>query len=652
MTLPALRHPDAEIRRQCIASLSGTDVDHERDALLALLDDPDWRVRREVALAIARASDVRGSVVPLVESVERGDVARRNAAMEALRQIGRSVAPVLLARLTVVEANARRFLVELLADVGDESAVGPLEQLLSGDDANVAHAAAESLARISAPSAERALVRALDNPEAVVRLAVLQAFAARRRALQWSLVEPLISDPICRRAALLAAALCAESAALDAILRALIAGGPLVSAAVLALAQRLDSGIDADARDKMLAVGAPSVLIDVADHGTSPDARRAALKCLRTTPVPEAIAVVLASVDLPETASVAEGVVDAFGPEAVDVALRCAPALGRAGVVALLRWSDGRVPDNSANALVAIAERWLDGGVRSIALWETVASRGDRASAERLVARICSRAATLDSQEIASSIERVVQRFPEVAAGLASVPVQSTLGVVIATSMARAGLAVDELALRDALGSQDARLRAGALRALSIVDPRRTLDALAFALADEDPTVQTAAAEVLGQRGDGREMLVASLGASDPRVRRAAVWAVARWSDGISRVRPLLDDPEPAVVLGTMEALGDSLRTSDLERLCSHADADVVTQALASLRHSDPSRAATMAERLLSHAIWSVRLEAVRALVGAGPAARERLERARNAERDELVVEAIDAALSHNEGGR
>jgi HEAT repeat protein len=650
--LAALRHPDAEIRRQFIAGLTGVDVDNARTALLALLDDPDWRVRREVAIAIARAADVRAAVVPLVESVEHGDVPRRNAAMEALRQIGRSVAPVLLSRLSIADAGARRFLVELLADVGDESAVEPLEKLLSDEDANVAHAAAESLARIAAPSAERALVRALDNPEAVVRLAVLQAFAARRRALRWALVEPLVADPICRRAALLAAALCEEPAAFDAILRALVAGGPLVSAAVIALAQRIDARIDVEPGAKMRAAGAPAILVELADHAANPEARRAALRCLRVTPVPDAIAVVLVAIDQPETASVAEGVLEAFGADAVNVALRCAPALGRAGVVSLLRWSDGRAADDAAGALVALAESGLDGGARSIALWETVASRGDERAVERLVQRICTRAASIDSQEVASSIERIVERFPAIAVGLSSVPVQSELGVVIAASLARGGLAVDELALRDALGSQVPRLRAGALRALSIVDPARTLDALAFALADEDPVVQASAADVLGARGDGRDLLVASLGASDPRVRRAAVSAIARWSDGASRVRPLLDDPDAAVVLATMEALGSSLGSSELEQLCAHTDADVVTQALASLRLVDAGLAAEAAERLLSHGSWSVRLEAVRALVGSGASARARLERARSAERDELVAEAIDAALLLSEAER
>jgi HEAT repeat protein len=646
MSLVALRHPDAELRRQCIAELDPATIDRERSALLALLDDPDWRVRREVALAIARAGDTSASVAPLVDSVERGDVARRNAAMEALRHIGATVAPTLLARLKLVGPTARRFLVELLADVGDVNAVPALEELLAGDDANVAHAAAESLARIDAPAAQSALVRALDNPEAVVRLAVLQAFSARRRPLQWALLEPLTRDVICRRAALLAAAYAPEPAAFDAITRALAAGGPLSTSACIALAHRVDAALDRAVAERLRDGAIVRVLSDIAERSSSVDARRAALRCLCTAHVPESIGVVLASIDAPETTSAAEAALEAFGPDALATAVRSVASLGQVGSLALLRWARAHGASDFAASFVALAERWLDGGVRSVVLWDTIASLGDERACERLASRIVARAPSLDAHEVASCLEQLVSRFASTADILRNIPTISTLGVMVAAAIARAGLPVDEPALYEALSSADAPIRSGALRALAEADPRAMSEAVAFALADEDPSVQTVAAELLGRRGEGRELLVASLAASDPRVRRAATVAVARWSDGAARVRPLLDDPEPSVVLGVMEALDQRITADELVALTGHADSDVAAQALATLRAKDPTRAAQIAPELLSHGVWSVRLEAVRALVDAGAVGRERLAQARSAERDELVVEAIDAALS------
>lgn len=645
----ALRHPDAEVRRQSIASLDPASIERERGALLALLDDPDWRVRREVALAIARAVDTAASVAPLIDSVERGDVARRNAAMEALRQIGPSVAPTLLVRLNLVGPTARRFLVELLADVGDASAVPALEALLNGDDANVAHAAAESLARVDAPSAQAALVRALDNPEAVVRLAVLQAFAARKRPLAWALLEPLTHDVICRRAALLAASFAPETAALDAIVHAVAKGGPLASSAVIALARRIDNKHEPDVAQRIAEPGAVSVLIEIASRASSVDARRAALECLSLTRAPQAVAVVLQSIGAPETASVAESALEAFSQDALAPAIALADTLGLGASLALLRWARTLDASGVSASLVALAERWLDGGARSVSLWDTIATVGDEAACLRMAERLVARASSVDSHEVSAAIERAVERFVSVGEALRALPVVSPLGVVIAAALARAGRPVDDHALREALSSGDPTLRSGALRALAEVDPRAVSDAIAFALADEDPMVQTVAAELLGRRGEGRELLVASLSASDPRVRRAAIAAVVRWADGPARVRVMLEDPEPSVVLGAIESLGANITGDELERLTRHEDADVVAQALASLRTIDSNRAARLADALLAHAVWSVRLEAVRALVDSGIAGRERLERARSNERDELVVEAIDAAL--NAGG-
>ncbi|MFO0556802.1 MAG: HEAT repeat domain-containing protein [Polyangiales bacterium] len=651
MTLAALRHPDAEVRRQSIAALDPAAIDRERASLLALLDDPDWRVRREVALAIARAHDASALIGPLVDSVERGDVARRNAAMEALRHIGPSVAPTLLARLNLVGPTARRFLVELLADVGDAGAVAALEQLLSGDDANVAHAAAESLARIDAPSAQAALTRALDNPEAVVRLAVLQAFAARRRPLQWALLEPLTRDLICRRAALLAAAYTPEPEAFDAILRALSQGGPLASSAVIALGHRVELVSQSDLSQRLSERSIADVLVDIAERATSVDARRAALQCIAIARRPESIAVVLASIDSPETMSAGEAALEAFDAQALPVAVRCVDSLGQVAALAMLRWARAHDAKGHDDALVRLAERWLDGGARSVVLWDTIASLGDQDAVRRLAERVVARAATLDPHEVGAAITASIARFADVAPVYRRVAPVSAIGVLVAAALAKAHLPVDEPALYEALSSGDATIRSGALRALAELDPRAMSEAVAFALADEDPSVQTVAAELLGRRGEGRELLVASLSASDPRVRRAAAAAVARWSDGAPRVRTLLDDPEPSVVLAALEALGDRISSDELVALTRHDDADVVAQALATLRAIDASRASTVAAELLSHAVWSVRLEAVRALVNAGAVGRERLAQARSSERDELVVEAIDAALGAGGAG-
>jgi HEAT repeat protein len=646
MSIPGLRHPDAEVRRQHVAALGGPDVDRQRTALLELLDDPDWRVRREAAQAIARGDRASIVIDPLLDGVERGDVARRNAAMEALRSIGPSVGPGVLERLRRTQGAARRFFVEVLADVGDPSAVSDLERLLDADDPNVTHAAAEALARIAGPDAEAALLRAADSPEAVVRLAVLQAFTGRQRSIPWERLRALLDDSICRRTALIAAGFAPASAARDELLRALRGGGPHASAAALGLSSRIALGRDGALRDVLRAESAaPEVLAGLAVRGSA-EVRAAALRCLGLLGARSTIGQVLRAIDDPETAKEAESALEAFGQDAVAVAVERGPELGRGGVLALLRWVPRFDCGEYAAALVALAEPLLDGGGRSVVLWNTVAAWGDRAAVRRLFERIVSRAAALDPQDVSHAIDAGLERFPDLAPTLSILGPHTPVGVVAATALARVGVLVDESALRDALSSPSAAVRAGALRALDAAGSEACEAALLAGLSDEDPAVQSAAASLLGARGSGREVLLGALGSADPRVRRSAIAAVARWPDGLDRVSPSLEDPDPSVVLSAMAALSGRLSPTELESLCFHGDFDVASEALSRLRTKDAARAAALAERLLDHPSWAVRIEAVRALSSRGTESEPRLLAARAVERDELVFEAIERALA------
>jgi HEAT repeat protein len=645
MIASPLRHPDAEVRRQCLAILAPKQIDSMLTDLLSLLDDPDWRVRREVALALGRAHNVSAAVAPLLVAVEQGDVARRNAAMEAIRQIGSSVSPVILQRIFVVDASACRFLVELLGDVGTLDAVGPLEQLLFGDDANIAHAAAESLARIEATGAEAALVRALQSQEAVVRLAVLQAFASRKRPLDWTQLEPLLRDPLCRRAALLAAAWSEHPDAVQACVAVLEAGGPVASAAALSLSNRAgrsDGPTRAALRESRRA---REVLEGLAQHASGSDAKRAALHCLGLIANPASVEVILKALEAPETAGPAETALNLLDSDALPSALAFASSCANSSIGCMLRWAWTLHQPAHNQQLAAIAERWIDDGGRGAVAWNIIASMGDSAAIGRAVERICSRAGVIEAAEISAALLVMLERCPEVESVLAAHAAATPFGLIVLNALARAGRSVDVAILQEALTLSDASLRAAALTAIAAISSVGD-DVLRLALGDEDPVVQMAAATGLASRGTGRDVLVASLNAAEPRVRQVAVRAVASWPQGKSLALSLLHDPEASVVLAALDALGSSTGVESLVTLLGHSDGDVVSEALARLRLLDQPRAISVAETLLDHPAWTVRLEAVRALIHGGSEMRARLAVARTHENDELVAEAIDQLLA------
>ncbi|MDP3276535.1 MAG: HEAT repeat domain-containing protein [Deltaproteobacteria bacterium] len=651
MKLAALNHPNAEVRRQMVVSLGDDAVATHLPELLALLGDADWRVRREVSKTIARAADVESVVAPLLAAVEAGDVALRNAAMEAIRYIGVRSADAVLDRLRRCEGSARRFLVELLADVGGEQAVTALGNLLREDDANVAHAAAEALARIEHPSALQSLLGGLDGEDPVVRLAVLQAVNARGLVLPWLRLKPLVANSILRRTAVLSAAYCVEPEALALLVQLLASGDPASAAAATSVGHWLQG------ENRVLAVtalrAAPqclTILEQIAEGAISVEARRGALRCIAALGAPTSVVSLLIAMNQPETSALAESLIGGASGVWREELGGVVAQLGERATEALVQWAmRGSALGENADAdraLVSLAQRQLDQGTTRGTFLELIASRGDWPAAERMIAWMSARGAHVDSGTWRATLEQVLHRFPQAVGPLEAFSPTTLLGLVARTALAATGHDVDEVALRSALANPDEELRIEAVRALGMIEGRRgVVDALVFSLGDEAPRVQAAAAACLGERGEGRDVLIASLRATDARVRRAAAVACVQWAEGIAHARTLLDDPDPSVVLAVMEGLGENLTVDELERLVRMSVADVISEALARMREVDLLRAAACSEQLLSSSEWTVRLEAVRTLGRAGQLGRAALELAKVAERDELVIEAMDEAL-------
>ena len=142
MTIDDARSGASEARRHAIAALPGDAVAQHLDALLDLLRDDDWRVRREAALAIARTPAPERALDPLLDAVTGDDVEARNAALEAVRTLGRAATGAVLARLAAAHGPARRFVIEALVEGADARCVAPLRALLGDGDPNVPPAAA------------------------------------------------------------------------------------------------------------------------------------------------------------------------------------------------------------------------------------------------------------------------------------------------------------------------------------------------------------------------------------------------------------------------------------------------------------------------------------------------------------------------------
>ncbi|MBM4318919.1 MAG: HEAT repeat domain-containing protein, partial [Deltaproteobacteria bacterium] len=231
----ALRHGEADRRRNAAEALGRIGASEARGELLALLGDPDPDVRVVAAQALVVLGETpaaeprwvpywvsegawgllaglgEGAVEPLAGVLGDPDPARRRGAVEALARIGNgaAVAPLIrvlgdgeseirrmaasaLGRLAAAEAVAP--LIQLLGDPGSEpeaaralgaigeAAVEPLARALACGDPTVRCWAAEALGLTGRAEALPPLLAALELPDAALRQRVLEALSRLRLA--------------------------------------------------------------------------------------------------------------------------------------------------------------------------------------------------------------------------------------------------------------------------------------------------------------------------------------------------------------------------------------------------------------------------------------------------------------------------------------
>jgi HEAT repeat protein len=209
----ALGSPDPEERRLAAGRLAEAGSGSVGLVLRALRDS-DWRVREEARqVARFRAPDPE-LLEALVEAVSAPEelgvesVGMRNAAVDALGAFGEGAVTALGARLEGLDADGRKLAVEALSATAHPSALAVLRSLLDDEDANVRAAALEAVANLGSVSVDEAIAvlqACLEDTDQFVQLIALNGLNQLGACLPWPRVEPLFRFRVLRRAALEAA---------------------------------------------------------------------------------------------------------------------------------------------------------------------------------------------------------------------------------------------------------------------------------------------------------------------------------------------------------------------------------------------------------------------------------------------------------------
>ncbi len=159
--------------------------------LLNALGDPEWRVRKSAVDAIIglgwRVETAQGLVAALASP---DNAALRNSAAEAFVRLGAAAVPSLMEALGGAAPDVKKFLIDILGDIGDRRATMALVSLLRQPDENVAMAAIEALGKLHDARAVDPLGEVLRQDRPLLQFSAIKAL---QELGDGRAVEPLIA---------------------------------------------------------------------------------------------------------------------------------------------------------------------------------------------------------------------------------------------------------------------------------------------------------------------------------------------------------------------------------------------------------------------------------------------------------------------------
>lgn len=637
-----------------------------RNAFLAALADPNWRVRKagtEGLLLLEPREDLLETLIGFLGAQDNAGL--RNAAMEALVAFGDvSVVPVLEA-MENPDSDVRLFCCNILGQIGDPRALPALIAVLADPVENVRTGAVENLGRFRGPQATEALIQCLESDELALRFAALEALANQSANIPLPMLERLLGQSILRKAVfdvmstgnypealeLMVAGLndsarSSREAALRALWATVVVRGEevrdriinllrseLSDSQVQTLAESLGSHDQDVRRAVVAALGAAS----------SPGNSDALLSLINDEGVYRPLRESLAYMSHDALRDWLERF-DSFEPNAQAVA---ALAFGKAGFKDALPQLHRSLRSESGRL------------VRSAA--EAVGDLGDEQSVADLAGLL--QHVYPDVREAAEvALESIGTDHPEmvvdaIQAGLASTdPSVRAASVRVLGQVAGDESVIDRLSV--ALGDVDPQVRAAAAEALAAAHFAEAGQGLARAIADEDPGVRRTVAFALAhyESEDALKALKAALKDPDLWVRAEAARSLGRLASDASLeiLEQAFKDPQlhPVLAARALEAFEDASPPRAAEHaisLLENPDPDILISALTVLGRTLTDHEALVEgvlPKLARHEHWNVRSHAATLLGKIGTdSARALLRELLGEERDGLVQKALNSAL-------
>ncbi|WP_305043903.1 HEAT repeat domain-containing protein [Geoalkalibacter sp.] len=659
-----LRSSNEEERIEALRRIRQQDLPLSMAALGQALGDPSWRVRKEAVACFLAGAHRRWAAEDAIALLHSEDNAGlRNAAMEALVGLGPSAVPALKAEMSCADVDVRKFVLDILGEIGDEVSIGTLVDALRDPDINVATAAVENLGKLRAREAIPALLAAMEKNDFSWRFTLLEALAQIGERIALAPLAAFRQDRLLRKALFDCLGSVGDRDAIALLVEGL--GDDMRKcreAAALALV-RLAENFGAEVRDGLSRQAQTTLATTVADLLQSRDrsVQESAVRILGWIGDSSA-----AQRLLPMLAD------EAFGARVYEALM----GMGSEVVCDLVKHNLGQNPELDAYLVYLAGEsRCLDLGAQ-LACGLKSADVQMRLVTARTLGKIGGVEvveALLDAlddgfEEVrdaaANALAAIGRKDPTRVLGKIAPLVEATRDVVRGSAVKVLGEIGDvssrpylSMAFKDASPA----VRQAAVRALASCGGDDMVADLKLALTDENSEVRALAAENLGMARDADvvDILGLALGDEDIWVRTHAVRSLSRI--GGERARALLhgavQDPVGLVAIAALEALVevDPRQAQDalLEAL-DHPDEEVVKTALQCLGRLEAGAwVPRVASKMINHPQWGVRLALTSMLQSQdSPEVLSLLEARLSIEGDELVRQALEALLSRSAGSK
>lgn len=614
-----LRATSEESRRQAVSAMAAHRLEDVKGLILLALGDESWRVRKEAAdilLAMNAPPDMAGELIALLSAHDNAGL--RNSAVEVLTRMGKDALPSLQRHTSDEDQDVRKFVLDILGDIGLPTSVPFLVEALDDPDPNVSASAAENIGKIGAEEGIGPLLKALAKNDLWLRHTILEALAKISRPIPMDVLTPLASERLLQKALYDCLGAVGDEASVPFLMEG--------------LKQRVKNAREA----------AAMALMKVRDRLPEDMARRAVdsrLAEFKDSPFVEGL---LASLETAERSTrdslvrvlglvgdsrAALGLLRGCGDDRLRqhcfVAFR---SIGEEAMTALIAHFPAAAEEERCFISYLVGETafragipLLHDGIRdaSPALRKTAVTAAARMGEADLVDDIIPLLDDEDQDVKHASIEALVKLAPEARDRVERLAL-SLAGTDIPESRRDAALLlgalndVDKLTLL--VKDEDAEVRKSSLYALAGVRPTPSASHFSMALVDEDPDVRIAASTALGEAGGeaALEALLLSLLDEDPWVRCSVIRSLAKLGGerALAAITPMLESPDGIVViaaLGALVELGEGISAETLEKALANPDEEVVKAAIDILAQKGEQWVVKYQERLLAHPHWDVR---------------------------------------------